>query len=45
MAIKKSDELLAVARLQEMQHLVNDDVFEEVFRLLHQLGVQADRAL
>lgn len=38
------DETLAMGRLQQMHHLVNDHVFKKIFRLLDQLSVQANIA-
>ena len=36
------EELLAMGRRDQMEHLVHHDVFEQVLRLLDQLGVQPD---
>ena len=36
------DEPLAVRRLDQVNHLMHDDVLDEVLRFLDQLGVQAD---
>jgi len=36
------EKLLAVGRRDQMEHLVYDHVLEQVFRLLHELGIQAD---
>ena len=35
-------EAIIVRRLNEMNHLVNDHVFEEIFRLFHQFRVEAN---
>ncbi len=42
MFLKNLDETITVGGFQQVDHLVDDDVFEEVLRLLHQLGVQPD---
>ena len=42
MLLKDGDEAIAMHGLDEVNHLVDDDVFEEVFWLLHKLGVKAD---
>lgn len=34
--------LLTVGRRDQMKHLVHDHVLEQVLRLLHELGIQAD---
>ena len=42
--VKDRDEALAVRRLEQVRHFVDDDVFEEVLGLLHKLRVEADVA-
>ncbi len=40
MRIQQVHKAIAVFRLQQVGHLVNDHVFQQVFGLFHQLGVQ-----
>ena len=42
MLAKDSDEAITVRRLNEMNHLVNDDVLEEILWLFHEFCIQAD---
>ena len=43
-AVHQRDEAGVVGRLQQVHHLVNDDVFEALARLLGQVGVEPDAA-
>lgn len=40
--VKKCHKTLAMRRLQQMHHFMNDDVFEEILRLFHKLGIETD---
>jgi hypothetical protein len=40
--LKDTDEAIAVRGLNEVNHLVSNDVFEQVLWLFYQLGVEAD---
>ena len=42
MLLEGGYEMLAVSRFQQVCHFVNDDVFEEVFWLFYQLGIEAN---
>jgi hypothetical protein len=42
MLMKYCDEALAVGWLKKMHHLVYNDFFHEVLRLLHEFGIEAD---
>ena len=42
MSCEDCDEALAVGWLQQVRHLMHDDVFEQILRLLHELRVEAD---
>src|SRR4051812_7038568 len=42
MFLKDGDEAIAMRGLDEVNHLVNDDIFEQVLWFLHQLGVESN---
>ncbi len=42
MLLENRQESFAVRGLQQVGHFMDDDVFQQVFRLLHQFGVEAD---
>lgn len=42
MLVEQNNKAGAMSGLQEMQHFVDNHVFEQVFRFLHQFGVQTD---
>ena len=42
MLSKDGQEALTMRRLNKMNHLVNDPVFEEILRLRHELRIEAD---
>ena len=44
MLLKDSHEALTVGWFQEVSEFMNDDVFEQVLWLLHQLSIEADVA-
>ena len=44
MVVEKGDEGVTMPGLEEVHHLVDDDILEEVLGLLHQFGVQTDVA-
>lgn len=42
--VEQGDEAVTVPGFKQMDHLVNDDIFEQIFGLLHQFCVEADVA-
>src|SRR5437588_2631527 len=44
MLVEKCHKALAVRWLQQMCHFMDNDVFEQVFRFLHEFRVEADVA-
>lgn len=44
MPVENRREAFTMRRLQQMHHFMDDNIFEQVFRLLHELRVQADVA-
>src|ERR1044071_5136360 len=44
MLVEKCHKALAVRRLQQMCHFMDEDIFEQVFRFLHEFRVQPDVA-
>lgn len=45
MSCHQFHEFRAVGRLSEVRHLVDDDVFQQILRLLHKFRIEADGAL
>src|SRR5437870_4243438 len=44
MFLEDCDKMLAMHWLYEVSHFVDDDVFEQVLRLLHEFSVETDMA-
>lgn len=40
MFLEDCDEMITVSRLDQMNHFMNNDIFQQVLRLLHQFRIQ-----